>query len=129
MDKENKLWPPLLGIFIFIAGLTIALHTLLEQYKINMIVVLGANMLLFLFSALSIYFQSKNINHPNPNVVIRGIMAGTFLKFIGLAAAAVIYLVAAGSDRSINAVLVGMGLYIIYAWIEVRISLRLKPKK
>ena len=78
---------------------------------------------------LNIYFQSKNIHNPNPNAVIRGVMAGMFLKLFGLAAAAVIYLFAAGSNRSVYAVFAGMGLYIIYTWLEVRISLQLKPKK
>jgi hypothetical protein len=56
-------------------------------------------------------------------------MGGMFLKLFALAGAVIIYLLAAGPARSVNAVFIGMGLYIIYTWLEVRISLRLNPKK
>ncbi len=99
------------------------------ELKIDPIVVISANLILFVFSVLNIYFQSRNINNPNPNAVIRAVMAGMFLKLFGLAAAAVIYLFAAGAGRSVNALFVSMGLYILYTWLEVRISLQLNPKK
>ena len=99
------------------------------ELKIDPIVVISANLILFVFSVLNIYFQSRNIHNPNPNAVIRGVMAGMFLKLFGLAAAAVIYLFAAGAGRSVNALFVSMGLYILYTWLEVRISLQLNPKK
>ena len=99
------------------------------ELKIDPIVVVSANLILFAFSVVNIYFQSRNIHNPNPNAVIRGVMAGMFLKLFGLAAAAVIYLFAAGAGRSVNALFVSMGLYILYTWLEVRISLQLNPKK
>lgn len=128
--EENKTWAlPLIGVFVIAGGLALAWQDKLAGFRISWMVVEAANGLLFIFSILNIYFQKKNINNPNPNAVIRGVMAGTFLKLLGLAAAALIYLFAAGTGRSVNAVFVGMGLYIIYTWLEVRISLKLKPKK
>ena len=117
------------GLFVFVLGLTILWQDTLATYQINWVVVQGANAVLFVLTFLNIYFQKKNINNPNQAAVIRGVMAGTFLKLMGLAAAAIIYLVAAGANRSVNAVFVGMGLYIMYTWLEVKISLQLKPKK
>ena len=76
------------------------------ELKIDPIVVISANLILFAFSVVNIYFQSRNIHNPNPNAVIRGVMAGMFLKLFGLAAAAVIYLFAAGAGRSVNALFV-----------------------
>jgi hypothetical protein len=78
---------------------------------------------------LNLFFQLKALGNPNPNAVVRGVMAGTFLKLLVIAAAACIYLLVAKQTRSVNAVFVGMALYIIYTWMEVRISLRLNPKK
>lgn len=129
MEREKKLWAiPFISVFVLVTGFSIALQSRLEANTINPAVVLGANTLLFLFSLVNIYFQKKNINNANQSAVIRGVMVGTFLKLMGLAAAALIYLIAAGSGRSVNAVFIGMGLYIVYTWLEVRISLRLKPK-
>ena len=127
-SKKIGVLPLIISFFIVAVFLFVSADQLTVKH-INVLVVQVANLLLFSFSTLNIYFQKKNINNPNPNAVIRGVMSGMFLKLFGLAAAAVIYLFAAGENRSVNAVFVGMGLYIIYTWLEVRISLRLNPKK
>ena len=129
MKEYSRLIRPLIIAFLLINGLLIPFHARLAAKGVDADVVIGANLLLFLFSLLNIYFQLRNINNPNPNAVIRGVMAGMFLKLFGLAAAALIYLFAAGEARSVYAVFMSMGLYIIYTWLEVRISLRLNPKK
>lgn len=130
MTKEFvRLTRPIYILFIIINIVPIFFNNKLEAFKINVNVVIAANLLLFIISMFNLYFQSKNINNPNRSAVIRGVMAGTFLKLMGLAAATLIYLVVAGANRSVNAVFVGMGLYIIYTWLEVKISLQLKPKK
>jgi hypothetical protein len=127
MSKEFKLLiRPLIVLFVLTTALFIIFGSRMEAKKIGQTVVIAANLLLFLVTLLNLYLQSKNINNPNPNAVIRGVIAGTFIKLFVLAAAVIIYLVAAGQGRSINAVFVGMGLYIIYTWLEVRISLKLR---
>ncbi|MDE3252980.1 MAG: hypothetical protein KGO92_09235 [Bacteroidota bacterium] len=116
-------------LYICVTLLALLFRERLAMKEISSQVIIGGNTLLLVFSLLNLYFQEKNLNNPNANAVIRGVMAGTFLKLMGLAAAALIYLVASGSSRSVNAVFVCMGLYIIYTWLEVRLSLRMKPKK
>ncbi len=130
MAQENgKKYMRLVGLFILISALLSILNVRLEAYKINWVVAEGANLIIFVFTYLNIYFQQKNMNNPNPSAVIRGVMAGTFLKLFGLAGSAMVYLLAAGDHRSVNAVFVGMGIYIFYTWIEVKILLQLKPKQ
>lgn len=130
MEQENKIWAlPIFFVFVVAGAFALAFRGILVNYAINWRVLEGANLLLFVLTIGNIYFQKKNINNPNQAAVIRGVMAGTFLKLMGLAAAALIYLVAAGAGRSVNAVFAGMGLYIVYTWLEVRISLQMKPKK
>ena len=130
MQKSFKqLIFPLFIAWLISAGLLLAFNNKLEAKHIKVLVVHFANALLLGFSVLNIYFQYNNINNPNPNAVIRGVMLGMFLKLFGLAAAAVIYLFAAGAARSVYAVFTSMALYIVYTWLEVRISLQLNPKK
>ncbi len=130
MTKEFlRLIKPLVVLFFALTLVLLALSAPLDTIQANVWVVISANTLLFLVSILNLFFQFKQISNPNPNVVIRGIMAGMFIKLFGLGAAVLIYLIASGSSRSINAVFMGMGLYIVYTWVEVRISLRLNPKK
>lgn len=130
MEQKDRKWMlPFFGIYLLITVVSFALASFFAEKNINIVVVLSANTLLLAFGLLNLAFQQKNINNPNSAAVIRGLMAGTFLKLMGLAAAALIYLVAAGKNRSVNAVFIGMGLYIVYTWMEVRVSLRMKPKK
>jgi hypothetical protein len=130
MGKEFRFFTrPLSLLYIITTALMLALQNKLAQYKIDLVVAVSANLILFMVTRFNIYFQMKNLRNPNPNAVIRGVMAATFLKLFVLGAAVIIYLLAAGKDRSINAVFLGMGLYIIYTWLEVKISLRLNPKK
>lgn len=129
LKEYRKLIRPLGVLFILVTTILLAFRTLLNEIKVDATVVICANTLLFLATIMTIFFQYKNLNNPNPNVMVRGVMAGMFLKLFGLGAAVLIYLFAAGANRSVNAVFVGMGLYIVYTWLEVRISLRLNPKK
>ena len=120
---------PLYGLFIAVTCIILPFEEKLTVYHISTKIVLSANIFLCVISMLNIYFQQKNIHNPNPNAIIRGVMAGTFLKLFVLAGATLFYLFTAGENRSVNAVFVGMGLYILYTWLEVRISLRMNPKK
>jgi hypothetical protein len=130
MTQEfRKLTRPLTILFIITTALFIVFRSRLELKKVNAEVLIYANVLLFGVTMLNLYFQVRNLRNPNPNAVIRGVMAATFLKLFVLGAAVIIYLVAAGEARSVNAVFGGMALYIIYTWLEVRISLKLNPKK
>jgi len=130
MTKEyRKLIRPMVILFILVTALLLAFQARLALAGIDVMVVICANTLLFLATILNIYFQHKNVNNPNPNAIIRGVMGAMFLKLFVLAAAVLIYIIAAGDNRSVNAVFAGMALYIVYTWLEVRISLRLNPKK
>lgn len=127
--KEIKSWYlPFVIVFVLVSVASFLGRESLATIKISWQVVMGANLLLFLFAVLNIFAQLKTIAKAKPAAVIRGVMLGTFLKLIGLAVATVIYLVVAGPARSKNAIFVGMGLYFVYTWLEVRISLRMKSQ-
>lgn len=129
MNKDYKvLTRPLVILYVITTALFIVFRPRLEAKGINPAVVISADLLLFAVTMINLYLQFRSINNPNPNAVVRSVLGGTFLKLFVLAAAVIIYLLAAGPGRSINAVFVGMALYIIYTWLEVRISLRLKSK-
>ncbi|MEN9685578.1 MAG: hypothetical protein RLZZ28_1364 [Bacteroidota bacterium] len=120
---------PFWWLFAIVGAILLLMEQKLTTYHIDAMVVFSANFFLCLVSIGNILFQEKNLSNPNPNAVIRGVMAATFIKLFVLAAAALIYLFAAGENRSVNAVFLGMGLYIAYTWLEVRVSLKMNPKK
>jgi hypothetical protein len=129
---EKKFGPvtrPLLLLFVIVNALLLVFRNRLAAKGVDADVPIIGNLILFGVALLNVYFQIRNLQNPNPQAVIRGVMAGTFVKLFVLAAAVMIYLLAAGATRNVNGVFVSMGLYILYTWIEVKISLRLNPKK
>ncbi len=127
--KFLSLSRPLSILFIVLTILFVSVGKQMAAKNISLAVVISANSLLYFVSMINLYFQFRNIHHPNPNAVVRGVIAGTFIKLFLLATAVMVYLLVAKATRNVNGVFVGMGLYIIYTWLEVRISLRLNPKK
>lgn len=129
--KKNlfSLLLPLLIAAILIASLTAMGSEWLLNKKIDPMVVQTANLILFLTSCLNIIFQKTNLQRPNPQAVMRGIIGATMVKLFFLASLVLVYIIAAGEKRSVYAVILSMGCYIVYSWIETRISLRLKSEK
>lgn len=129
---KKKLFSLLLPLFIaaiLIATMTAAGSEWLLNKKINPMVVQAANLILLITSCLNIFFQKRNLQQPNPQAVMRGIIGATMVKLFFLASLVLVYIIAAGEKRSVYAVIVSMGCYIAYSWIETRISLRLKSDK
>jgi hypothetical protein len=130
MEKKfGEITRPLLILFVIVNALLLVFTSRLAAKGIDTEVPIVGNIILFGVALLNVYFQIRNLKNPNPQAVIRGVMAGTFIKLFLLAAAVIIYLLAAGASRNVNGVFVTMGLYIIYTWIETKISLRLNSKK
>ena len=92
-------------------------------------VVTIANILLFLFTLISLLLQIKAASNANPNAIVRAVMAGMGIKLIGFAVAILVYLSIVGKDKSNTSVYASLGLYMIYTWVEVRLFLKQNPKK
>jgi heme/copper-type cytochrome/quinol oxidase subunit 3 len=129
--KKNlfSLLLPLLIAACIIAILTVLAWDALRTKQIEPVVVMVANAILLLTSCLNIFFQQVNLTKSNPQAVMRGIIGDTMFKLFFLASVVIVYLVAAGEKRSVYAILVSMGCYIVYSWIETRISLQMKSNK
>ncbi|MFN9950625.1 MAG: hypothetical protein ACK53B_07635 [Bacteroidota bacterium] len=130
MKKNLFSWLlPLLIAAGIIAILIVITWDALRAKHIEPVVVMIANGILLLTSCLNVYFQQENLKKSNPQAVMRGIIGATMFKLFFLASVVIIYLIAAGEKRSVYAIILSMGCYIIYSWIETRISLQLKSNK
>ena len=117
---------PLWTVFLLVSGLLVIFWNKLPAKQINPWVVLIGNALLFGIALLNIAYHRASLQKKNPQAVLRSVMGATMVKLFVLAALVIIYLVGAGSARSIYGVIVCMGLYIIYSWLETKILLQLK---
>ncbi len=129
--KSNfkKLYLPLAILFFLVTAICYFFGTVLKQKQIDPGVVAGANSLLFIICFYSLRSQMKSMDNTNPHAMVRGVMGSVVLKLFVLGAAAFIYLYNAGEAKSVNALFVSMGLYILYTWLEVKIAMQLKPSK
>lgn len=123
LDKQTR---PLWIVFVLVTGMLALSWKLLPAKNINPWVVFTANALLLGVSLLNIAYHRASLQKKNPQAVLRSVMASTMVKLFVLAALVMIYLLAAGSNRSVYAVILSMGLYIIYSWMETKILLQLK---
>ncbi len=101
----------------------------LDMHSINHSVLLLANVLFFLLELITAFIHTQTLKNNNPYAFVRSVTLASFLKLIVVAAAVLIYLFEAGSNRSIYAVIVAMVLYIFYTIVEVKAAMRLNKNR
>ncbi len=120
---------PLVLFFLIVNALAVVGDKQIAAWGMKQDVLIVANILLFVFSLIGLLLQLNASKNPNPNAIVRAVMAGIGLKLIGFAAALLIYLSIVGKDKSVYSIYAALGLYVVYTWMEVRLFLRQNPKK
>lgn len=118
--KDRNALMPVAGFFIVVNSFCLLFKDWLSSKGIDPLVLGGGNSILFFLSVIIYFMQKKSLQNPNPNVFVRSVMAGTFIKLVVIAGAVIIYLLSAGENKSNYAVLAAMGLYFVYTFIEVK---------
>ena len=126
--KGARIYFPLILIFVIISSLCIVFKNRLAARNIDADVVLGANLILFIITVITTLMHSKALKNTNPNVFVRSVMGATIIKFFVIAIAVFIYMFLAGEGRSVYAVIVSMGVYVIYTVFELQNVFRLNRK-
>ncbi len=130
MKKERiRLFLPFIFLLIFVNGFSVIFKSALLSKNIDNAVVIVANFLLFIICVVSIKKQLSSLDNTNPHVMVRVVMSSVVIKLFVLGTATFIYLYIPGEAKSVNALFISMALYLIYTWLEVRISLKLNPSK
>ena len=125
MNSTVRFLKPLFWVFIINLIAIAALWKILIQYGVNTYVLLGANLLFFLISALVFVMQKKALNNKNPNVFIRSVMGGMMIKMIVCIIAVFLYVFLAGKGYNKKAVFISMFIYLIYLAAEVKSLMKL----
>jgi hypothetical protein len=121
MDKNalRNFFTPVIIVFILINALCIGFGNRLDEKRIDHTVLMYANLILFIITLIACYIHIRSFTNNNPHAFVRGVTLASFIKLIAIAVSVMIYLIAAGENRSIYAVVVSMGFYIIYTVFEV----------
>jgi len=129
MNSQKKIIFPLFIIFLFLSASLSISKTILGKWGIDYKVLLVANALFFLVSLGVFFMQKKALNHNNPNVFIRSVMAGMLIKMGVCVFAVIIYRLVAGNSVNKVSVFVAMFLYLLYLAVEVRVIMKLNRQK
>ena len=131
MDKTliKEFFRPVIIFFILVNALCLTCGKWLDAKNIDHIVLMYANLILFLLALITCFIHIKTLRNNNPHAFVRGVTLATFIKLIVIAASVAIYLVAAGESRSLYAIAASMGIYIIYTIFEVTGAIRMNRKR
>ena len=125
----GKLLFPTLLLFVTVTLIFMVAAKFWDSIGVNHWVVVCSNLLLFIISLITIWMHLQAIKNPNPNVFTRSVMGSTVLKLFALGVSVMIYLIIAGSQKSIYAIFIGMILYMIYTAFDVKAALQLNKKQ
>ncbi|MBY0478809.1 MAG: hypothetical protein K2Q24_14265 [Chitinophagaceae bacterium] len=129
MKNHQKLYWPVVGLFVALSSLYSLAQNWLKQYGLSYQVLMGGNFILFLVTIVSLYFNVKGFLHKNIQVFFRSVYGALMIKMLFCAAAVVIYALMAKPNINKPALYVSMALYFVYSFIEVRMIFRLMKQQ
>lgn len=128
MNNSKSFLTPIFIVFAVVNIIAFVLKSQLLAIGVQYTVAIIANCIIALLTCIIVLQHKVASTNKNPHVFSRSVMGGTFLKLMVLGSLTVIYLLVAKQNRNIGGIIAGMVLYIIYTFIEVRISLQLNKK-
>lgn len=84
------------------------------KFKFMMVV----NLMLFTLSILN-FIRLRKMDVNQPSAMVRSVMMGTLMKMMIFATAALIYAKQTKVPVGFPTLLISMGLYLIYTWLEI----------
>lgn len=126
--NRRKSFLPIVGLFIVVQSLINLFGARIEAAGFDRNVLAIGNIFVFLITIVSLIVIMKGISQVKTLSFIRSINMAFIVKFFLVIAAVAIY---AMTTKEINrgAVLLSMGLYLVYTFLEVRILLTEMKRK
>ena len=114
----QKKFLPVFALFFAVLTLALILQQMNRLVSINIDFIRIVNGILFLIALIN-YKRLSQVDLSKPNVMVRSVMMGTMLKFIVFGGAALWYATQKKAPIGIYNLLIAMGLYLSYTWIEI----------
>lgn len=114
----QKNFLPAFALFFAVLTLALILQQMIVLVFININFIIIVNTILFLIALIN-YRRLSQVDLSKPNVMVRSVMMGTMLKFIVFGGAALWYATQKKAPIGIYNLLIAMGLYLSYTWIEI----------
>jgi hypothetical protein len=120
---------PMILVFILLNAFFIAGKNMLARWGVDQSVVIVGNLILFVVSLASFLLTRRSLASANPNAFVRAMYGSFMIKFFVCAIAAFAYIIAVKKEVNKPALIVCMGLYIVYTAIEVSALTKLLKRR
>ncbi len=128
--KSNKPWLSLVIVFIVLNAFFLAGRNWLEKQGVNNEVLIVGNLILFIATLLSFIVYMRSLKASGGSAALKGMYGSFIIKFFTCLVAAVAYIMVAKKEVNKPALIICMGLYIVYTVVEVSsLQKLLKQKK
>ncbi len=119
MKSKFLPWRPMVFLFILLNSIFVLQKSFLTKKGIDVEVLIVGNLILLVATALSFYVSIKSLNSPNPHSSLRSLYGSFMIKFFLIATAAFIYIMVVKKEVNKPALIICMGLYLVYTFLEV----------
>ncbi len=128
--KSNKPWLPLVFVFVILNVFFFAFHDWLVKKGVNNDVLIIGNLILFIATLFSFMIYVRSLKATGGGAAVRGMYGSFMIKFFTCLVAAFAYIMMAKKNVNKPALIICLGLYIVYTVIEVSsLQKLLKQKK
>jgi hypothetical protein len=109
---------PVFALFFAVIALALLNQKMSILMAINSNFIIVVNLILFTMAIFN-FKRISQVDLNNPNAMVRSVMTGTMLKFIIFGGAALWYATQKKAPIGTNNLMIAMGLYLCYTWIEI----------
>ncbi len=127
--KSRKPWLTFFLLFLILNCFFIVGKNWLVKKGVDHEVLIGGNGILFLATLLSFLVYFRSLNAKSPSASVRGMYGSFMIKFFACLIAAFAYIMIAKKNVNKPALIICLGLYIIYTAIEVSALQKLLKQK
>lgn len=117
--KFIRVFLPVLFLFIASNAFFLTASTLASRKNIDLDIVIGGNLVLFIATTVSFFLYYKALRNNNVQAFLRLIYGGMFLKMMICLFAVFLYIMIAGKSVNKGAIIICLFLYLVYSFIEV----------
>jgi hypothetical protein len=114
----QKKFRPIFALFFAVLAIAQLLQNSTLLVRVNGNFIMVVNGLLFVMALIN-YLRVSKVDVNNPNAMVRSMMSGTMIKFIVFGGAALWYAMQKKAPIGAYNLLISMGLYLWYSWIEI----------
>lgn len=126
--KQLRIIMPVILTFILIVAVIFTFTDKFQNAGVDPNVLMGGNLILFVVTIGTIFFQYNALKNANPNVFIRSVMTAMLLKMV-IGVLAVIAYVKLNPEYSKYGIFGVMIFYLVYLAVEVFVVMKLNKKK